>query len=130
MSRTGKPCSSGNGSPFMPTASRASRVSVNASRGVPAVQPSLLRDSTMSAPLCGPAMASSSRTGQPSHSALPMRSPPTSLETQAMVMWRSVMGFESSVAKSSSMSRSTIPVTLRTQVSGSTAGTVRAVSIR
>jgi hypothetical protein len=51
--RTGKPCSSGSGSPFMPMAKMALRSSCSTASGVPAVKPSMLRDSTMSAPAVG-----------------------------------------------------------------------------
>ena len=38
--RAGKPCATGSGCPFMPTASRAFRLSMTVSIGVPQVQPS------------------------------------------------------------------------------------------
>ena len=64
--------------------------------GVPAVNPSMLRESTMSAPGSGPACCSSSRTGQPSQVALPARPPPTSFETHMRVTVDSVSGLASS----------------------------------
>ena len=83
--RTGNPCSSGSGSPFMPTASKAFRPSRSTSSGVEAVNPSALLDSTMSAPGSGRARSSTCRIGSPSQRALPARSPPTALDTQVKV---------------------------------------------
>ena len=120
--RTGNPCSSGSGSPFIPTASSASRLSVRTSSGVPAVQPSVLRDSTMSAPASAPPWPAAHGRANRASSALPIRSPPTSLDTQAMVTCRSVRGLASSAAKSSSTSRSTMPVTLSVHSRGSITG--------
>ena len=97
--RTGNPCSIGSGSPFIPMASSACRSgSVSASSGVPAVKPSSLVESTMSAPACGPASASRSRIGKPSQRALPARSPPTSLDTQVSVAMCSTSGLAARVA--------------------------------
>lgn len=106
------------------------RSSVSASSGVPAVKPSTLRDSTMSAPGFIPASRRSSRTGQPVQIALPLRLPPTSFETHMSVTIASCIGLASRVAQSRVISRSTMPVTRRLQVAGSTRGTTRAVSIR
>ena len=58
--RAGKPWTIGSGSPFMPMASIASRPSVTAAIGVPAVNPSALVDSSASAPSWTPASSSSS----------------------------------------------------------------------
>src|SRR5450759_4168781 len=69
----------------MAIASRALRSSVSTDSGVPAVHPSMLVDNTMSAPGWGPAILSSSRTGHPVQTALPVRSPPTSCETHINV---------------------------------------------
>ena len=90
--RTGKPCLSGSGSPFMPTASSASRFgSFNACSGVPIVMLSALVDFTASAPALTPASSSRSRIGMPSHVALPTYEPPTGFETQVSVMRRSII---------------------------------------
>ena len=79
----------------MATASIALRSSVSAASGVPQVQPSREVCSTASAPGFTPASASSSRMSTPDHQALPIRSPPTGLDTQhsvtqASVSWRSI----------------------------------------
>ena len=129
--RTGKPCSSGSGSPFMPTARMASSPSsVSDSSGVPAVNPSTLRDRTMSAPDCGPARRSTSRTGTPSHVALPSSSPPTSFDTHVRVIAYSSSPMPTRSSKVSSIRRSTMPSTVRRHDAGSIDGTVRAVSTR
>ena len=74
--RTGKPWAKGSGSPFMPTASSASRPSMTSSTGVPIVMPSTERATSWSA--CPPrdggwTPASSSRSARrtPSQRALP-----------------------------------------------------------
>ena len=59
---------------------------------MPQVQPSTERCTTWSAPGSGSASSSSALIGVPSHSALPIRSPPTSLDTQASVTYRSIIG--------------------------------------
>jgi hypothetical protein len=114
----------------MATATSALRSSVSASIGVPAVNPSLLRDSTMSAPAFGLAMASRFRTGQPVHSAFPTRSPPTSLDTQVRVTRCCSSFCCSSMSQSIVTSCSTSPHTRRDQVAVSSCGTTNAVSIR
>src|SRR5690606_37331513 len=129
--RAGNPCAGGSGSPFMPTASRHARSgSVSTSSGVLAVHPSALVDSTMSAPSRTPARASSSRTGYPSHRALPTRSPPTSFDTHVSVTSCSTSGSASSSSIPISNGSSTRPVTRSVHVAGSTWGTRSAVSIR
>ena len=114
----------------MAIAISALRSSVSASSGVPAVKPSVLVDSTMSAPGRTPASRSSSRTGQPVQIALPLRSPPTSLDTHISVTIASCMGLDCSVSQSISTVRSTIPCTRSRHVAGSTCGTTSAVSMR
>ena len=84
----------------------------------------------MSAPAFGPAMASSSRTGQPVQTALPVRSPPTSLETHISVTSASCICLDCKVFQSISTSRSTMPVTLSRHSAASRRGTTMAVSIR
>ena len=98
--------------------------------GVAADQPSWLTDSTMSAPVCGTASASSWCTGSPSHTALPARSPPTSLDMQVNVVRCSVSGRASSSAYVRVTGVATIPVTFSVHASGSIAGSCSAVSIR
>ncbi len=103
--------------------------------GVPALQPSALTDSTMSASARGRAWARSSRTGKPSQLALPTRLPaiglaPTGLALQVSVLRCSTIGLASSSAYVRVISSSTSPVTVSRQVSGSMIGTCRAVSIR
>jgi hypothetical protein len=90
--RTGKPCSIGSGSPFMPTASIASRPSRTTAVGVPIVMPSVDVPTIWSAAACTPASRSSGASAAPSQRAVPTRSPPTSLETQVIVMSRSTSG--------------------------------------
>ncbi len=92
MVRTGKPCSIGSGSPFIATASMALRLrSVSAASGVPQVQPSSEVCRTASAPSCSPASASSPANRTPLHQALPIRLPPTGLDTQFSVIQSSVI---------------------------------------
>ena len=95
--RTGKPCSMGSGSPFIPMASNGSR-SASPSRGVLQVHPSTDVLKSWSAPGSMPARSSRGRSGVPSQRAVPMRSPPIGLETHMMVMSRSIMGISSSSA--------------------------------
>ena len=114
----------------MATATIALRSSVSASIGVPAVNPSLLRDRTMSAPGLGFAMASRFRTGHPVHMALPTRSPPTSLDTQVSVTRCCSRGCFSRVAQSMVTSCSTSPQTRSDHDAVSSCGTTNAVSIR
>ncbi len=107
--RTGKPCSSGSGSPFMATASIASRPSVTADVGVLQVQPSTERLRTCSAPACTPASSSSGASRTPVQRAVPTYGPPTSLDTQVRVMSRSTSGRRSRSSKDSVSGRSTMP---------------------
>ena len=88
--RTGKPWSTGSGSPFIAMASIALRSSVRASIGVPQFQPSSEVCRTASASGETPASASRSATRTPLQKALPIRSPPTELETQHRVTQASV----------------------------------------
>ena len=129
--RTGNPCSSGSGSPFMPTARIASSPSsVSDSSGVLAVNPSTLRDSTMSAPACGPACRSTSRTGH----AEPLRV----AEQLAADLVRDarqgdrvlVEPHADEVVEGQLDPPSTMPSIVRRHVAGSTDGTVSAVSTR
>ena len=90
--RTGKPWTIGSGSPFIATASIASRPSIATAVGVPTVNPSTERPTIWSAPGSGSASSSSSRSGAPIHRALPMYGPPTGFETQVSVMSRSISG--------------------------------------
>ncbi len=74
--RTGKPCAKGSGSPFMPSARRASRPSITSSTGLPIVMPSTERATNWSAlpPFEGgltPHSASSSASRTPIQRALP-----------------------------------------------------------
>ncbi|GAB3147268.1 hypothetical protein GCM10027258_40400 [Amycolatopsis stemonae] len=65
-SRAGNPCSSGNGSPFIPIASIAPRArSCAAATGVPEVHPSTLVQNNCSAPGFTPASASRSAKSTP-----------------------------------------------------------------
>src|SRR5215469_5146373 len=83
--RTGKPCSTGSGWPFIATASRASRPSITTWTGVPEVNPSTDVHSSMDAPLLTPACRKRDPREAPSHLALPMYGPLTGLETQHSV---------------------------------------------
>src|SRR4051794_41401187 len=74
--RTGKPCSSGNGCPFIANASIDSRSSVRVPIGVPAVKPSLEVDLIASASDDGPAPAARPFTTTPDPTHLPSRHPP------------------------------------------------------
>ena len=114
----------------MPTAIIASRPSSSSSVGVPTVKPSTARPTTWSAPGSGPASSSSGLSGTPSQRALPMRSPPTSFDTQHSVTYRSIMGRASRSAKVSVIGFRTRPWIFNRQAWGSTSGTASAVSIR
>ena len=128
--RTGKPCSTGNGSPFIPNASRASRPSVIVATGVPDVHPSADVLFSWSASGCTPASSKMSASGTPSHFALPISLPPTSFDTHVSVMSRSTtLRFRRSSNVNSS-SRSTMPCTFRRHDSAVICGTESAVSIR
>ena len=88
--RTGNPCSSGSGSPFIPMATSASRSSSSRTgSGVPAVKSSALVERTASAPSRTPASRRRSPIGIPIQVALPTYSPPTGFETQVSVIRRS-----------------------------------------
>ena len=72
--RTGKPCSRGSASPFIPTASSAPRSgSSTTAVGVPAVQPSTLVDRSWSAPSRTPASRRRSRRSTPTKRAVETR---------------------------------------------------------
>ena len=88
--RTGKPCTTGSGSPFMPKASIASSTSRALRVGAPIVMPSSDRHSSWSLPGRIPFSRSRAASGTPIHRALPASAPPTSLETQVSVMSRSM----------------------------------------
>jgi hypothetical protein len=90
--------------------------------GVPQVQPSTDRWTTWSAPGSGSASSSSALIGVPSQSVFPIRSPPTSLDTQASVTYRSIIGRFSSSANVRVIGLRTIPWIRSSQVSGSTCG--------
>jgi hypothetical protein len=70
--RTGKPCATGSGVPFMATASSASRPSRTVASGVPEVNPSVEVHSSWSAPARGRAARSRLARLAPSHLAFPM----------------------------------------------------------
>jgi hypothetical protein len=70
-SRAGKPCATGNGVPFIATASSASRPSSTTCSGVPLVYPSTEVHSSWSAPASGRACRIRSARRAPSHLALP-----------------------------------------------------------
>ncbi len=76
----------------MPTATSAVRPSSSAAVGKPTVKPSTERPTIWVAPLCTPARSSNVRNGTPCHSALPTRSPPTSLDTHERVTASSTWG--------------------------------------
>src|SRR5215471_1337615 len=80
--RTGNPCATGRGVPFIATASRASRPSSAAWTGTPEVNPSTEVHSSWLAPARIPAWRSRLARLAPSHRALPMYGPPTGLDTQ------------------------------------------------
>ena len=91
MVRTGKPCSTGSGRPFIATASIASRSSVSADErraAGPAVLGGLQHRVGLRARRRPRPSRSASRT--PLHQALPIRSPPTGLDTQLSVTQASV----------------------------------------
>ena len=88
--RTGNPCSSGSGSPFISTASIASRPSITTAAGLPTVNPSTERETSWSAAGSTPASSSKGFSGTPTQRALPMYGPPTSFETHVSVMSRSI----------------------------------------
>ena len=128
--RAGNPWTMGSGWPFMPMATMASRPSVTAASGVPAVNPSALVDSRASASSCTPASSSSSDRSTPSQVALPARSPPTGLDTHVSVIRRSTSRRLSRSVKVTSISLSTIPWMRRLHEPAGTSGGLRAVSIR
>ena len=120
----------GSGSPFMATASSASRPSMIADTGDPHVQPSAEVLKSCVAPGCTPASSSRSASRAPRQTALPTSEPPTSFDTHDSVTSRSIIGRARRSAKVSSSSRSTIPCTFSRQWSGETCGTSSAVSMR
>ena len=128
--RTGNPCSSGSGSPFISTASIASRPSITTAVGLPTVNPSTERETSWSAAGSTPASSSKGFSGTPTQRALPMYGPPTSFETHVSVMSRSISSRATSCSKSRVISRSTMPWIRSVQSSARTAGTSRAVSTR
>ena len=120
----------GSGSPFIATASSASRPSMIAATGEPHVQPSADVLNSCVAPGCTPTSSSRSASSAPRQTALPTSEPPTSFDTHESVTSRSTMGRARRSAKVSSISRSTIPCTFSRQWSGDTCGTNSAVSMR
>ena len=70
--RTGNPWVNGRTSPFIETASIASRPSIATAVGVPTVKPSTDRDTIWSAPGWTPASSSNGLSGAPTHRAFPM----------------------------------------------------------
>ncbi|MNI53936.1 hypothetical protein D3C73_1087970 [compost metagenome] len=128
--RTGYPCSTGSGSPFMPMASMASRSSWRTSNGVDALKPSMDVESTMSAPSFGLALARTSRMGRPSHLAFPANFPPTGFDTQVRVTCDSIRSASRRSWKVRVTSSSTIPCTRSSQSLMLISGTLRAVSMR
>ena len=66
--------------------------------GKPTVKPSVALPTICVAPVCTPAMARTLLRWTPVHRALPTRSPPTSLLTQAIVTYWSNNGIASSWA--------------------------------
>ena len=109
-------------------ASRPSVQHVERRRGREAVE--LSRVDTMSAPARAPARASRSATRTPCQPALPTRLPPTSFETQASVIHRSICGIASRSAQSMVSGRCTMPCTFSFQLSVGTRGSTNAVSTR
>ena len=128
--RTGNPWVNGRVSPFIETASIASRPSIATDVGVPTVKPSTERVTIWSASGCTPASSSSGFSGTPIHRAFPMYGPPTSFDTHASVMSRSMTSRDINCSNVSSISRSTMPWIVRRHVSVSTRGTMNAVSTR
>ena len=114
----------------MPIARSALRPSRASSVGKPAVNPSTETPTIWVAPSCTPARSSSRASGTPSQRALPMRCPPTSLDTQAMVTSASTSSSASRSSKFRLSGRSTIPVMPMLQVVESSRGTISAVSMR
>ena len=98
-SRAGNPCLAGSGSPFIATATSASRSSVSACTGVEIVIPSVEWLRIWSAPVRTPARSSRSRVRTPSQRAPPTYGPPTSFETQVRVMSRSTSGIAQEVVE-------------------------------
>ena len=88
--RSGKPCSTGSGSPFIPNASIASSTSSAERVGVPMVMPSVERQTSCVLSAWIPFSRRMAPSGTPSHRAVPARTPPTSLETQVSVTSRSI----------------------------------------
>src|SRR6516162_8520167 len=84
--RTGNPCATGSGEPFIATASSASRPSMTACTGTPEVNPSAEVHSNWLAPARRPAWRSRLARLAPSHRALPIYGPATGLDTQHNVM--------------------------------------------
>src|ERR1700722_1583017 len=85
--RTGKPCATGGGWPFIAIASSASRwLSIAVATGVPEGKPSKEVQNNWVPPDLMPASCSSARRLAPSHFALPTYGPPTGFETQVSVM--------------------------------------------
>ena len=121
----------GRASSFIFTAIIGSRDgSMTHSIGMPAVQPSTDRPTSWLAEAWTPARARTSRSRTPVHLALPTSLPPTSLLTQAIVVYCSNIGMAMSSSQVSVVSRSTRPWMRRLQVAVSTLGVSRAVSIR
>ena len=97
---------------------------------MPAVQPSTERPTSCVAPFWTPAMSSTSRRRTPVHLALPTSLSPTSLLTQAIVTYCSIMGSWMSWSQVRVVSRSTMPKIRSVQPVVLTLGVRNAVSIR
>ena len=88
--RTGKPCSTGSGSPFIPNASIASSTSSAERVGAPMVMPLTERQTSWELPDRMPFSRRNAPSGTPIQRAVPASLPPTSLETQVSVTSRSM----------------------------------------
>ena len=93
--RAGKPCATGSGAPFMPTATSASRPSITTLVGAPIVMPSTDVISNWSDASLTPASRSRSASRAPSQRALLISGPPTGFDTQQSVIQRSISGRDS-----------------------------------
>ena len=98
--RTGKPCTTGSGSPFIPIASIASSTSSAERVGAPIVIPSTDRQTSCVLAVRTPFSRRNAPSGTPSQRAVPARSPPTSLETQVRVTSRSMRSARSYSSRS------------------------------
>ena len=98
--RSGKPCSTGSGSPFIPNASIASSTSSAERVGAPMVMPSVGAAHSWCCPGRIPFSRRMAPSGTPSHRAVPASTPPTSLETQVSVTSRSITSSRSNSSPS------------------------------